>query len=292
MSALSLVLEITLPAPAIGAIIEGVDLTRLDDDDFATIYQTWLDRSVICVRGQRLNKPQFIAYCQRFGRLKPHLATRTRDPDYPEITVMGVDKLNADGSPKPEILKRGVGWHTDLPWDQEVCKGTQLYAVAIPSRGGDTLFTSMYRAWEQLPADLKQRLAGIKAEFVFGGRERLSNALLTREEDARPPAVHPIVRVHEETGRTSLYLNPYHVLRIEGLPQADSDALLEELFPYLVAHGAQYRHRWQVGDVVIWDNRCCMHSATGDYPIEEDRIHWRATIMDDDPNPGETRTTQ
>ena len=88
--------------------------------------------------------------------------------------------------------------------------------------------------------------------------------------------------MHEETGRTSLYANPHHIVRIQGLSEADSDALIAELTAHMVATPAQYQHKWQVGDIVIWDNRCALHSATGGYPIEEQRIHWRITIMQDE----------
>ena len=193
---------------------------------------------------------------------------------------MGTDKFNADGSPNEAILKRGVGWHTDSPWDQEICKGTQLYGHAIPSRGGDTLFVSMYNAWDRLPERLRQRLAGVNAEFIYGGRKAISTQLLNQEDRALPPAVHPVVRTHEESGRTSLYVNPVHITRLQGMAEEESEALLSELFEHLVPEDTEpYRHRWQVGDIVIWDNRCTMHSATGDYPVAEDRIHWRVTIM-------------
>jgi taurine dioxygenase len=105
--------------------------------------------------------------------------------------------------------------------------------------------------------------------------------LLDPEDRLRPPAVHPVVRTHEETGRKSLYANPYHILRFQGLAEADSEALIDELTGHMTATPAQYRHKWQVGDIVLWDNRCALHSATGGYPIEEKRIHWRTTIMQD-----------
>ena len=139
----------------------------------------------------------------------------------------------------------------------------------------------MYDAYETLPETLKRRIQGLKAEHVYGGRGRRGNDLLDPEDRNRPPAVHPIVRVHEETGRTSLYANPYHITRIQGLSDADSEKLIGELTEHMVATTAQYRHKWQVGDIVIWDNRCALHSATGGYPIEEKRIHWRVTIMQD-----------
>ncbi len=272
-------LEIIPQNPHVGAIVNGADVNDMSDEAFAQIYQAWLKHGVICVRGQNMDMPGFLAYCRRFGRVKPHLVKRTRHPEYPDITVMGINKRKLDGSLDKSIMTRGVGWHTDLPWDQEICKATQLYAVAIPSRGGDTLFTSMYVAWDRLPEDLKQRVGELDAVFVYGGRKKPHDDFLTDADRARPPAIHPVQRRHEETGRTSLYLNPFHVTQLAGLSDEESDELLAELTPHLVHEDAVYRHEWQAGDIVIWDNRCCLHSATGDYPPEEDRIHWRVTIM-------------
>ncbi len=271
--------QVSHPNLHIGAIISDVDVTNLSDDEFDLIYRTWLDHNVICVRGQNLDKPQFLDYCAKFGRIKPHLVKRTRDPDYPNVTVMGINKRKPDGTLDKSILTRGVGWHTDLPWDQEICKGTQLYGQAIPSRGGDTLFANMYTAWDRLPDDLKARIQDKRAAFVYGGRKNPHSDFLTDDDRKLALAIHPMVRVHEETGRTSLYVNPFHVIRVEDMPAEESDALLDELFTHLVDEETVYRHQWEVGDVVIWDNRCSMHSATGDYPLEEDRIHWRVTIM-------------
>jgi taurine dioxygenase len=189
--------------------------------------------------------------------------------------------LKPDGKVDKAIYDRGGGWHTDSPWDTDICKGTQLYGIAIPSIGGDTLFASMYEAYDTLPDGLKKRIEGLKAEHAYGGRGRRGNELLEPEDRMRPPAVHPIVRRHEESGRTSLYANPYHILRIQGLGDAESEALIGELTDHMVNTQAQYRHKWQVGDIVLWDNRCALHSATGGYPIEQQRIHWRVTIMQD-----------
>ena len=218
------------------------------------------------VRGQTLTKAEFLAYSRRFGRLKPHRVRKTRDPEHAELTVMGLGTRKADGQVNQAIYNRGGNWHTDSPWDTEICKGTQLYGVAIPSTGGDTAFASMYEAYDSLPESLKQRIAGLKAEHVYGGRKREGQELLEPEDRQRPPAVYPIVRVHEETGRTSLYANPHHLVRIQGLSDGDSDALIKELTPYMTSTPAQYRHQWRVGDIVLWDNRCGLHKACGGYP--------------------------
>jgi taurine dioxygenase len=274
-------MKLERPDPRIGAIATEVDVRALSESDWNALYRAWLDGIVLVVRGQTLTMEEFLAYSRRFGRLKPHRVRKTRHPDHPELTLMGVGTRKPDGKVDPAIYNRGGGWHTDSPWDTEICKGTQLYGIAIPSRGGDTLFASMYEAYDSLPESLKKRLEGLQAEHAYGGRARKGNDLLEPEDRLLPPAVHPVVRTHEETGRKSLYANPTHILRIQGLGDGESDRLIAELTDHMVATPAQYRHKWQKGDIVIWDNRCALHSATGGYPIEEPRIHWRVTIMQD-----------
>ncbi|MBS0223453.1 MAG: TauD/TfdA family dioxygenase [Proteobacteria bacterium] len=275
-------MKVAHPDTRIGAIATGIDVRALSDADWHALYRTWLDSIVLVIRDQTLTIEEFLAYSRRFGRLKPHRVTRTRHPDHPELTVMGVGTRKPDGKVDRAVFERGGGWHTDSPWDIEICKATQLHAIAIPSHGGDTLFASMYDAYDTLPERLRARVENLKAEHVYGGRGRRGNELLEPDDRLRPPAVHPIVRTHEETGRKSLYANPYHILRIQGVSDAESEELIAELTDHMVATTAQYRHKWQVGDIVIWDNRCALHSATGGYPIEEKRIHWRVTIMQDE----------
>jgi taurine dioxygenase len=130
-----------------------------------------------------------------------------------------------------------------------------------------------------LPPRLKQRLDGRNGAFTYGGR-RKATALLNEEDRDWTPVFHPIIRVHPETGRKALYFDPGTILRIEGLEAQESDALIEELTGYMIQPDGQYRHPWRKGDIVIWDNRCSYHKAAGDYPPEEDRIHWRVSIKE------------
>jgi taurine dioxygenase len=271
-------MRIEKAVPQIGALVTDVDVKTLTDADWRKLYQTWLDHSVLVVRGQQLEKADYVTYSRRFGRLKPHRVKRTRDPEHPEITLMGVT-TKTDAKTDKLILNRGQGWHTDSPWDTEICKGTQLYGLEIPSYGGDTLFASMYAAYDAMPARLKDRCATLKLEFGYGGRERKGFELLDPEDQARPPAVHDIIRVHPETGKKSLYFNPYHVIRVAGWTDEESDKLFAELSWYMLQPNAEYRHKWRVGDIVIWDNRCTVHSAAGGNPADERRVHWRTTIM-------------
>jgi taurine dioxygenase len=273
-------IEVRRMTPQVGAIVEGIDVKRLDDAAFATLYRAWLDANVLVVRDQQLEIGDFLAYSRRFGVLEPHPSKKTRHPDCPEVTLLGVNKFNPDGTLDMAVYRRGAeGWHTDGAYDDVPFKATQLYALAIPSRGGDTSFASMYAAYDALPERLKQRLEGLQGAYVYGGR-RKKTALLDPEDRNRSPAIHPLVHTHPETGRKALYFDPGKILHIEGFAPAASDALIDELAGYMIQPGSEYRHQWRKGDVVIWDNRCSYHKAAGDYPPEEDRIHWRVSIKE------------
>jgi taurine dioxygenase len=232
------------------------------------------------VRGQQLGIDDFLAYSRRFGGVSPHPAKSTRHPERPEITLLGTNKFRPDGTLDKDIYRRGAeGFHTDGSYEEVPFKATQLYAIAIPSKGGDTHFSSAYAAYEMLPQRLKDRLGGKFGMFKYGGRKQ-ANALLNEEDRRVPPVRHPLIRVHPETGRPLLYFDQNKILSIEGLDAGESDAIIDEMTAFMVQPPDQYRHQWQKGDVVIWDNRCSYHKAAGDYPPEEDRIHWRVSIKD------------
>jgi taurine dioxygenase len=262
----------------IGVEVSGVDVSRLDESDFASIYRAWLAHNVLVIHDQQLDIDAYLRYSRRFGVLEPHPSKSTRHPDYPEITMLGANKWDAEGNLNMAIYRRGAeGWHTDGAYDAVPFKATQLYAVAIPSRGGDTLFASMYAAYDALPPALKARLDGRLGAFTYGGRRNPSHLLDEADRDWKP-VLHPIVRTHPETGRKALYFDPGKIVRIEGLEPAESDAVIDELTERMIQPDAQYRHQWSVGDIVLWDNRCSYHLAAGDYPPEEERIHWRVSI--------------
>ncbi len=275
-------MKIEKASPGCGAIVTDVDVRSMSDAEWRSIYEAWLEAGVICIRGQSLTIKDFLSYGQRFGQIFPHLVKKSRHPDHPELTVMGIDARNADGSVNKPVYTRGHGWHTDGPWDPKGCKATQLYGLEIPSRGGDTLFANMAMAYNALPISLQKRIEDLEADYVYGGASRKSADLLEPEDRNLPPVRHPLIRTHRETGQKTLYFNPTHLLRIVGLPDKEATALFQELEAYQIAPGAEYRHKWQVGDLITWDNRCTLHSATADYPIEERRIHWRCTIASED----------
>jgi taurine dioxygenase len=274
---------------SIGVEVSGIDLRTLDDVSFRLLYQAWLEHNVLVVVDQELTIHEFLAYSRRFGVVVPHPSKSTRHADVPEITLLGANKFNPDGSLNQAIYRRGAeGWHTDGAYDAIPFKATQLYALAVPDTGGDTLFASGYAAYDAMPERLKQRLDGVLGAFTYGGRCK-AHVLLDPGDRDRPPVMHPIIRTHSETGRRSLYFDPGKIMYIQGVTDAESDALIEELTDLMIQPDGQYRHRWRTGDVVIWDNRCSYHRAAGDYPPEQDRIHWRTSIKEWDRSTCQTR---
>jgi len=273
-------LQIRPMGQQIGVEITGVDVKNLDATSWTRMYQAWLDHNVMVVRDQDLTIPDFIAYSERFGPVTPHPSKSTRHPDYPKITMLGIDKFDAEGKLRQEIYRRGAeGWHTDGAYNQAPFKATQLYALAVPSRGGNTLFANAYAAYEALPQELKDRLEGVVGAFSFGGRRGKAKLLEVEDQDWKP-VFHPIVRTHPETGRKSLYFDPGKICWLVGIDEEEGNELIAELRARMIVPGAEYHHAWRKGDVVIWDNRCSYHKAAGDYPPEEDRIHWRVSIND------------
>src|SRR5438876_380225 len=181
--------EIRRMGPQIGVEVTGVDVKTLDDAGFAPIYQAWLDYNILVVRDQQLELQDFLRYSRRFGPVIPHPSKSTRHPEIPEITMLGINKFDADGKLSDAIYRRGAeGWHTDGAYNQAPFKATQLYALAVPSRGGDTLFANGYAAYDGLPQRLKERLDGVIGAFSYGGRRGKARLLNPEDQDWMPAA--------------------------------------------------------------------------------------------------------
>lgn len=278
-------INISPATPEIGAEISGVDVRNLDDAAFRLIYRAFLDHIVIVVRGQNLTEQDFLDFSARFGELKPHITKKAHHPQYPDLLLMDnriLDTRKADEavSAPPLLVKLGAVWHTDTSYDYVTAKATGMYSVMVPSRGGDTLFSNSYAAYDALPPTLKRRIDGLSATYVYGGRLKRQQERLEDSERGRPAAVHPLVQVHPETGRKTLYFNDGQIMTVLGVNSQESDALIAELAQRTGSTDGDYRHKWQAGDVVLWDNRCSIHCATGDYPVNERRVNWRTTIME------------
>ncbi len=248
----------------LGAEMPGIDLRDLDDAAFAALHAAWLAHSVLLFRGQRLTDADLIAFSRRFGDLDfaPVQENGQRFvAGHPEIYVVS-NVLGADGQPIGSLGAGEAVWHTDMSYLEKPPKASMLYALEIPPQGGDTWFSDMYAAYESLPAPLQARLAGLRVKhdgtYNSGGYVR---AGVTPTDDPRtaPGRLHPLVCQHPETGRRMLYLGRRRNAYIDGLSLANSEALLNEIWTFATQPSIAWRHRWQVGDLVLWDNRCTMH---------------------------------
>ncbi|HXJ02585.1 MAG TPA: TauD/TfdA family dioxygenase [Micropepsaceae bacterium] len=274
-------MKVTPTGAALGAEVEGVDLREVDDALFAAIHRAWVDHLVLLFRGQRLSDDDLIAFSRRFGALDfaPVQETGRRFVEgHPEIYV--VSNVIENGVPIGSLGAGEAVWHTDMSYIPDPPKASMLYALEIPPSGGNTGFVNMYAAYEALPPALKQRIAGLSLKhdgtYNSGGYVRQGVAALDDPVNS-PGAVHPVVCTHPESGRRVLYLGRRRNAYIVGLPLAESEALLDELWSYASREDFTWYNHWRVGDLVLWDNRCTMHRRDP-FDAESRRIMHRTQI--------------
>jgi len=273
-------IEIRRVANGLGARIEGVDLSQaMSEADFARVRQALLDHLVIVFPEQDITPEQHIAFSRRFGELDRHEALpHYRHPDHPEILMITNRKV---GGRPSETRNTGRQWHIDLSYTLRPSLGSLLHCREIPSVGGDTMFANMYLAYETLSAPLRRFLDGLDCVHDFttiklnSRRDPEQLANMTR---LNPPVEQPAVQVHPETGRRSLYVTEMLTSHFAGMTVEESRPLLEYLFAHSVQPEFTFRHRWQVGDIVMWDNRCTMHLALSDFDPSCPRHMLRTTI--------------
>ena len=256
-------IQVVPTGAAIAAEIRGVDLRRIDDAAFAAIHRAWLDHLVLLFREQVLDYDDLIAFSRRFGDLDlaPIQENGRRFVDgHPEIYV--VSNVIENGVAIGSLGAGEAVWHTDMSYLDDPPKASMLYAIEVPPSGGNTGFTNMYHACDELPDALRRRVAGLRlkhdATYNSGGYVREGIAA-TDDPVASPGTYHPIICTHPETGRRCLYLGRRRNAYIEGLPLAESEALLDELWHHATREELGWYNTWRVGDLVLWDNRCTMH---------------------------------
>ena len=257
------ILNIVPNKAVLGAEVRGIDLKSLDEAQFAAFKRAWHQHEVLLVRGQTLSDQDLVAFSRCFGDLDwaPVQETGRRFVEgIPEIYIVSNVKLN--GEPIGSLGSGEAVWHTDMSYLDVPPMASMLYALEIPPVGGNTSFCSMYAIYDALPAALKQRIATLKIKhdgtYNSGGYVRQG---VTPTDDPRtsPGAVHPLVCTHPDTGRQMLYLGRRRNAYLLGLELAESEALLDELWQYVERPEFSWEHVWQVGDLVMWDNRCTMH---------------------------------
>jgi taurine dioxygenase len=272
---------------ALGAEIIGLDLSDPPSDwSLAEIRSALLDCGGLLVfRAQDITPEQHIAFSRKFGPLMIHVLQQFLLPGHPEI--LRVSNVIENGQPIG-LGDAGSIWHSDLSYTPEPSLGSLLYALELPDEGGDTSFANMTAAYDALPADIKLRLEGKRAvhSYVHGYEQYKGSKFrppLTDEQKAEvPDVIHPVVRVHPETGRKSLFVNEAFASRILDIPEEESRELLDFLFVHSAAPEFVYRHSWQDRDLVFWDNRSTLHKAHGCEPHYRRHMH-RTTIKGDVP---------
>ncbi|AFK64039.1 taurine dioxygenase [Advenella kashmirensis WT001] len=279
-------------AASLGATIYGVDLSMpLTPDNHKAIEQALGQYGVVSFPDQELTARQLRDFSAHFGTLEINVANLFHDEQYPEVMILSNMKENG----KPIGLSdAGQDWHTDMSYSKTIAFSNVLYGIQIPFRDGkslgNTAFCNMHAAYEGLPEELKAELAGMTITHDFNKfwdmmrREKGSTRPPLTEEQRRrkPPVSHPVFLTHPITGRKVLYANPGYSMRINELPQARSDEILQFLFTHQVREEYCYRHQWAQGDVLMWDNIGTIHNAVADYGPDEHRLIKRCQVMADE----------
>ena len=273
----------------VGAHIAGVDLSHaVDDATFAKIDAAYAEHGVIFFRDQSLTPQQLIDWTRRFGEVELHVLNDCALAEFPKILL--ISNIEENGR-HIGLADAGMTWHTDMSYIKAPPRGSLLYAREIPTQDGqplgDTLFASSAAAYDDLPQDLKKRLDGRRTVHSYDGkharraqmgksnRKPLSQAQL----DGLPPVDHPVIRTHPITGRNCIYVVAGECNGITGLSDEEADPLLEKLAERCTRPEYTYRHRWQLGDLVMWDNCLVQHLALHDYALPQRRLMWRTTIL-------------
>jgi taurine dioxygenase len=271
---------------ALGAEVQDVDLSReIEERTFQHIVEALHEFEVIFFRGQELTPEQHIAFSRRFGELEHHVRQDVCRPGYPEIFV--VSNVIENGKPIGS-QDAGFFWHSDLCYAEKPSRGSLFYAREVPMKDGqplgDTIFSSMTKAYESLPEETKKKILGRNAvnSYIHGySRDRKSGTRkpLTEEQKRKTPdREHPAVRTHPYNGKKCLFVNEGYTTRIVGPDEAESDAILSELYAHIQRPELTYRHKWRVGDFLIWDNCAVQHKAVLDYELPLRRRMERTTL--------------
>ena len=282
----------------LGAEISGVDLSRrLSDETFAELAKAFFEHQVVVFRGQTLDPEQQVAFTRRFGELEHHVRRESCLAGFPEILV--VSNVLDERGRAIGAQDAGRFWHSDLSYKREPSLLSALYALEVPAQDGrvlgDTAFASATAAFEALPQAMQERLQGLRnvhsyrfyrtknaraqqAESAAGGRVIQEHVPTDEQLKSVPDVEVPLVRTHPVTRRKALFANEAHTSHIVGLPKAEGEQLLAQLYRHLVRPEFTYTHRWQPGDLLLWDNCAVQHKATFDYDLPLRRLMHRTTV--------------
>lgn len=276
-------IEVTPLSAACGAEIKGVDLTRpLSAETVQAIKDAWGEHLVLVFRGQTLMQEDQLRFAAYFGDLGSRkkapdaLRTRAEGLEQNHEKVLLVTNIKVDGQPIGAFGDGEFWFHIDSGYSARPYKYTFLYALELPSRGGNTMFSNMYKAYDAVPGALKAKLADKKALHIHE-YNRAKQADHAGDISGIPHHLHPVFITHPDTGRKTLFVDRLMTTRIDGVGQDESDAILDELYDIGERREFIFEHTWQLGDFLMWDNRCTIHART-DFPKEERRLLRRCTV--------------
>lgn len=256
-------LEIRKLKDNLGAEILGVDLATASDAELADVVATFHLHGAILLRGQTMTPDALVRFASQFGEPERHTLTEYTFPEQPLVYRLSNRILNG----KPiGIHNDGVGWHTDYSYKQIPVMCTMLYAVEVPPEGADTLIADMVAAYDSLPAERRAELDPLVVHHSYRHfmetRDFNRRTLTPQQLEENPDVFHPLIRTHPANGRKALWPSSGTVMGIDGMETDKALALVDELVAYGTQEQFVYRHKWQVGDVLVWDNRCTMHTGT------------------------------
>lgn len=276
-------MKITKLSPVFGAEVDDVDLSTIGDDDFENVYRAWVELGVLRFRSQCLDDAQLESFSARFGPLEriPVRMTPEQEKRLPSLYVLPLSNITVDGRPIGGLGNAEASWHSDMTYLETPPPASVLLSVEIPPEGGDTQFCCQHAALEALPEGLRARLSGLRikhdASHTSIGELRPG---FDEVKDPRevPGAIHPAIRRHEENGRDALYLGRRDFAYIVGMALKDSEALLDELWHYATLPQNVWTQKWEVGDVIIWDNRRVLHRRDA-FPNHMRRMLRRCQVL-------------
>jgi taurine dioxygenase len=270
--------------PGFGAQITGVDLSISDDRTLDAVVDVFNLRGAILLRGQTMSPDDLVRFISRFNAPEGHTQKQFTLPGYPYVYILSNKKV--DGKPIG-AHNDGVGWHTDYSYKEFPVMCTMLYAVEVPPEGSDTLLADLCAAYDALPTERQRELDPLvlhhSYQYFMETREYGRMTLSPELKAQNPDVFHPLIRVHPANGRRALWASTGTVKEIVGMPNPDGLQLIEELVEFITQDRFVYRHKWQVGDVLVWDNRCTLHTGTLYDDTKYDRLMHRLWAKGDRP---------
>ena len=280
-------MAVKLLSDALGVEVSGINAAELDDATFNELRDVFHENLIVVVKDQDLTPAQQTEFARRFGEIQYHISPEYLMKDQPEVMILSNEKEDGKFIGLPD---GGSEWHSDHSYVDQPTGYTMLQAIKVPQDGGDTEWTNMVRAYETLSEHLKARLDGVIGIHSFNRmkNERLSVPVRHMNDPdyykrSPPDSFHPIVRTHPHTGKKALYISPRFTIGIKDMDNAKAQPLLDELFAHIQNRDFIYRHRWTVGDLLMWDNRATIHLALLGVPEGQARRMHRTTVLGEIP---------